>query len=216
MHSRRTREVRRSMPPKTLDSETACFMGTNVVSGTAVAVIADVLDFALEHELVDKLKLYRKIDEIPFDFVRRRMSVVVRNGDNENILVCKGAIEEVLPLCVSAHDQKAEASGGVVRFMPDMRKGVRRITRKLNQEGLRALAVAYKWLPPDDRTYMVQDESELVLAGYIAFLDPPKETAREAIAALREHGVSVKIITGDNEVVTKKICKEVGLPIGHA
>ena len=175
-----------------------------------------VLDFALEHELVDKLKHYRKIDEIPFDFVRRRMSVVVRNGDNQNLLVCKGAIEEMLPLCVSAHDQKAEASGGVVPFTPDLRKEVRRITRKLNQDGLRALAVAYKWLPPEDRTYTVQDETELVLAGYIAFLDPPKETAREAIAALREHGVSVKIITGDNEDVTKKICKEVGLPIEHA
>src|SRR5262245_4981592 len=175
-----------------------------------------VLDFALEHELVDKLKHYRKIDEIPLDFVRRRMSVVVRNGDNQNLLVCKGAIEEVLPLCVSAHDQKAKASGGVVPFTPDTRKEVRRITRKLNQDGLRALAVAYKWLPPEDRTYSVQDETELVLAGYIAFLDPPKETARGAIAALREHGVSVKIITGDNEVVTKKICKEVGLPIEHA
>jgi P-type Mg2+ transporter len=144
------------------------------------------------------------------------MSVVVRNGDNQNLLVCKGAIEEVLPLCVSAHDQKAEAMGGVVPFTPDMRKEVRRITRKLNQDGLRALAVAYKWLPPEDRTYIVQDENEFVLSGYIAFLDPPKETARQAIAALREHGVSVKIITGDNEVVTKKICKEVGLPIEHA
>jgi Mg2+-importing ATPase len=175
-----------------------------------------VLEFALQHEDVDKLKHYRKIDEIPFDFVRRRMSVVVRNGDNQNLLVCKGAIEEVLPLCVSAHDQKAEAMGGVVPFTPDMRKEVRRITRKLNQDGLRALAVAYKWLPPEDRTYIVQDENEFVLSGYIAFLDPPKETARQAIAALREHGVSVKIITGDNEVVTKKICKEVGLPIEHA
>src|SRR5215475_7299068 len=175
-----------------------------------------VLEFALQHELVDKLKHYRKIDEIPFDFVRRRMSVVVRNGDNQNLLVCKGAIEEVLPLCVSVHDQKAEATGGVVPFTPDMHKEVRRITRKLNQDGLRALAVAYKWLPPEDRTYSVEDEKGLVLSGYIAFLDPPKDTAREAIAALREHGVSVKIITGDNEVVTKKICKEVGLPIEHA
>jgi Mg2+-importing ATPase len=175
-----------------------------------------VLEFAPQHELVDKLKHYRKIDEIPFDFVRRRMSVVVRNGGNQNLLVCKGAIEEVLPLCVSAHDQKSEVTGGVVPFTPDMRKEVRRITRKLNQDGLRALAVAYKWLPPEDRTYTVDDEKELVLSGYIAFLDPPKETAREAIAALREHGVSVKIITGDNEVVTKKICKEVGLPIEHA
>jgi Mg2+-importing ATPase len=175
-----------------------------------------VLEFALQHELVDKLKHYRKIDEIPFDFVRRRMSVVVRNGDNQNLLVCKGAIEEVLPLCVSAHDQRAEATGGVASFTPDMHKEVRRITRKLNQDGLRALAVAYKWLPPEDRTYTVDDEKDLVLSGYIAFLDPPKETARQAIAALREHGVSVKIITGDNEVVTRKICKEVGVPIEHA
>jgi Mg2+-importing ATPase len=144
------------------------------------------------------------------------MSVVVRNGDNQNLLVCKGAIEEVLPLCVSAHDQKAEATGGVASFTTDMHKEVRRITRKLNQDGLRALAVAYKWLPSEDRTYTVDDEKDLVLSGYIAFLDPPKETAREAIAALREHGVSVKIITGDNEVVTRKICKEVGVPIEHA
>ena len=175
-----------------------------------------VLEYAQQHELVDKLKHYRKIDEIPFDFVRRRMSVVVRNGDNRNLLVCKGAIEEVLPLCVSAHDENAKATGGVAPFTPEMRKEVRRITRKLNQDGLRALAVAYKWLPAEDRTYTVEDEKELVLSGYVAFLDPPKDTARQAIAALREHGVAVKIITGDNEVVTRKICKEVGLPIEHA
>src|SRR6185369_1277385 len=119
-------------------------------------------------------------------------------------------------LCVSAHDQSVETDDGVVPFTTEMRKEVRRITRKLNQDGLRALAVAYKWLPPEDRTYTVQDENDLVLSGYIAFLDPPKETARQAIAALRDHGVCVKIITGDNEVVTKKICKEVGLPIEHA
>ena len=174
-----------------------------------------VLEYAQQHELVEKLNHYRKIDEIPFDFLRRRMSVVVRN-ENQNLLVCKGAIEEVLPLCVSAHDENAQATGGIAPFTPEMRKEVRRITRKLNQDGLRALAVAYKWLPAEDRTYTVEDEKELVLSGYVAFLDPPKDTAREAIAALREHGVVVKIITGDNEVVTRKICKEVGLPIEHA
>ena len=158
---------------------------------------------------------YKKIDEIPFDFMRRRMSVVVRNGDNQNLMVCKGAIEEMLPLCVSA-DDNGGAVGGVLPFTTEMRKEVRRVTRKLNQEGLRALAVGYKWLPPEDRTYTVDDEKDFVLAGYVAFLDPPKETARQAIAALREHGVAVKIITGDNEVVTRKICKEVGLPIEHA
>ena len=174
-----------------------------------------VLEYAKQHELVDKLKHYRKIDEIPFDFMRRRMSVVVRNGDNQNLLVCKGAIEEMLPLCVSA-DDNGGAAGGVMPFTPEMRKEVRRVTRKLNQDGLRALAVAYKWLPAEDRTYTVDDEKDLVLAGYVAFLDPPKDTARQAIAALREHGVAIKIITGDNEVVTRKICKEVGLPVEHA
>jgi len=174
-----------------------------------------VLEFAQQHELTEKLKHYRKIDEIPFDFVRRRMSVVVRDGDGRNLMVCKGAIEEMLPLCTSADDNGA-APGGVVPVTTEMRREVRRVTRRLNQDGLRALAVAYKWLPPEDRTYTIEDEKDFVLSGYVAFLDPPKETAREAIAALREHGVAVKIITGDNEVVTRKICKEVGLPIEHA
>src|SRR5262249_38440390 len=103
-----------------------------------------------------------------------------------------------------------------VTLTGDMRKEVRRVTRKLNQEGLRAFAVAYRWLPPEERTYSVADETNLILAGYVAFLDPPKETAREAIAALREHGVGIKILTGDNEVVTRKICKEVGLVVENA
>lgn len=175
-----------------------------------------VLDYALQHEIVDKLKHFKKIDEIPFDFVRRRMSVIVRNGGNRNLLVCKGAIEEVLPLCAFAHDQRVTENEGVISFTKDMGKEVRRITRKLNQDGLRAIAVAYKWLAPEDRTYSVQDEKDLILSGYLAFLDPPKESAREAVAALRDHGVVVKIITGDNEVVTRKICKEVGLSIEHA
>jgi Mg2+-importing ATPase len=174
-----------------------------------------VLDYAQQHDIVQKLRHYKKVDEIPFDFLRRRMSVVVRGSDGKNLMVCKGAIEEMLPLCVSADDNGAEA-GGVMPFTTEMRKEVRRVTRKLNQEGLRTLAVGYKWLPVEDRTYTVEDEKEFVLAGYVAFLDPPKETARQAIAALREYGVSVKIITGDNEVVTRKICKEVGLPIEHA
>jgi Mg2+-importing ATPase len=174
-----------------------------------------VLDYAVQYDIVYKLQNFKKIDEIPFDFMRRRMSVVVRGSDGKNLMVCKGAIEEMLPLCVSADNNGGEA-GGVLPFTTEMRKEVRRVTRKLNQEGLRALAVAYKRLPPEDRTYTVEDEKEFVLAGYVAFLDPPKETARQAIAALREYGVSVKIITGDNEVVTRKICKEVGLPIEHA
>ncbi|MDU3043808.1 magnesium-translocating P-type ATPase [Bradyrhizobium sp.] len=173
-----------------------------------------VLEYADQLELVGKVQHYQKVDEIPFDFVRRRMSVIVRNG-GKNLLVCKGAIEEVLGLCAFA-DENAAAPEGVVPFTDEMRRNVREITRDLNEDGLRALAVAYKELPPEDRAYTVADEKELVLAGYVPFLDPPKETAREAIAALNEHGVAVKIITGDNEVVTRKICKEVGLAVDLA
>jgi Mg2+-importing ATPase len=173
-----------------------------------------VLEYAQQYELVGKLQHYRKIDEIPFDFLRRRMSVIVRNG-GENLLVCKGAIEEVLSLCTSADDNGA-APGGAVPFTEEMRQKVRQITRDLNEDGLRAVAVAYKGLPAEERTYTVADERDLVLAGYVAFLDPPKETAREAIGALRDYGVTVKIITGDNEVVTRKICKEVGLTVDGA
>ena len=173
-----------------------------------------VLDYAQQYELVGKLQHYRKVDEIPFDFLRRRMSVIVRNG-GKNLLVCKGAIEEVLSLCASADDNGA-APGGVVPLTDEMRQEVRQITHDLNEDGLRAVAVAYKELPLEERAYTVADESGLVLAGYVAFLDPPKETAREAIRALRDYGVSVKIITGDNEVVTRKICKEVGLAVDGA
>ena len=173
-----------------------------------------VLEYAQQHELVAKLQHYRKIDEIPFDFMRRRMSVVVRNG-GKNLLVCKGAVEELLAICSSV-DDNAAAPEGAVPLTAEKRREVRRLTRNLNREGLRALAVAYKWLPVEDRTYTVADEKELTLGGYVAFLDPPKETARQAIAALRDHGVDIKIITGDNDLVTRKICKEVGLAIENA
>jgi Mg2+-importing ATPase len=171
-----------------------------------------VIEYAEHHELTDKFSHYRKIDEIPFDFMRRRMSVVVRNGDNRNLLICKGAVEEVLALCSDA-DMNGALPGGDEPFTPETLQLVRQLTRRLNEDGLRALAVAYKWLPPEDRTYTVNDEKGMVLAGYIAFLDPPKESAHDAIAALKEYGVDVKIITGDNEIVTRKICKEVGLQV---
>jgi P-type Mg2+ transporter len=196
------------------DTQVLAFAWLNSFHQTGLKNLLDlaVLEYAQAEKVTDDLKHYKKIDEIPFDFARRRMSVVVRNGGNRNLLICKGAIEEMLPLCSMADDNGA-LPGGEVPFTDDRRMQVRATTRELNEDGLRALAVAYKWLPPEDRTYTVADENDLVLAGYVAFLDPPKETAREAIAALNEYGVRIKIITGDNEVVTRKICKEVGLAI---
>ncbi len=188
-----------------------------------------VLRFGEDYHLQDMQQHYHKVDEIPFDFVRRRMSVIVHPNAERNLLVCKGAVEEVLALCSEADDLGAanEKSASIpeekrtaarpvrIRLDSEKRKKIRAITRELNEEGLRVLAVAYKWVQGEERTYTVEDESDLILAGYIAFLDPPKETALTAISALRGHGVAVKIITGDNEVVTRRICKEVGLDATH-
>jgi P-type Mg2+ transporter len=171
-----------------------------------------VLEYAGLHGVTDDVRHFRKVDEIPFDFVRRRMSVVVRNGDNRNLLICKGAIEELMPLCTFA-DTNCGGAGEIVPFTDEARTEARAFTHDLNEDGLRALAVAYRWMPAEDRTYTVADETGLTLAGYVAFLDPPKETAHEAIAALAEHGIAVKIITGDNDVVTRKICREVELAV---
>ena len=196
------------------DSQVLAFAWLNSFHQTGLKNLLDVavLEYAQAEQVIDDLKHYKKIDEIPFDFMRRRMSVVVRNGGNQNLLICKGAVEELLPLCSMADDNGA-LPGGEVPFTDDKRKQVRSLTRELNEDGLRALAVAYKWMPPEDRTYTVADEKDLVLAGYVAFLDPPKESALEAIAALKEYGVGIKIITGDNEIVTRKICKEVELAV---
>ena len=196
------------------DSQVLEFAWLNSFHQTGLKNLLDisVLEYAEQHQLTEQMKHFKKIDEIPFDFARRRMSVVVRNGGNQNLLICKGAIEELLPLCPYA-DENGALPGGVVPFTDEMRKNVRQLTRRLNEDGLRALAVGYRWLPPEDRTYTVADEQELILAGYIAFLDPPKESAREAIAALTQHGIGIKIITGDNETVTRKICREVGIEI---
>lgn len=196
------------------DSQVLEFAWLNSFHQTGLRNLLDeaVLQYAQTSADIEKLKHFQKIDEMPFDFVRRRMSVIVRNGGNRNLLICKGAIEELLPLCTKADDNGA-APDGEVPFDDAKRDEVRKLTRALNEDGLRALAVAYRWFPPEDRTYTVADESDLTLAGYVAFLDPPKETARDAIAALKEYGVRIKIITGDNEVVTRKVCREVSLDI---
>jgi len=171
-----------------------------------------VLEYGKKHGVVEKLKAYHKVDEIPFDFMRRRMSVIVRHTNKQQILICKGAVEEILSLCTHA-DENGYMPGGVVAFTEAMREEVRSITQRLNEDGMRALAIAYKILPIEDRSYGIADETDMIFTGYVAFLDPPKESARAAIAALKQYGVAVKIITGDNEVVTKKICYEVGLYI---
>ncbi|MEY2169322.1 MULTISPECIES: magnesium-translocating P-type ATPase [unclassified Rhodanobacter] len=154
---------------------------------------------------------YRVVDEIPFDFQRRRMSVVVANGGNEHLLICKGAVEEMLAICAYAQ------VGGTVEAMTDeRRREIKAMTHRLNEDGLRVLVVAVRREPAAERAWSVADESGLTAVGCLAFLDPPKDSAATAIAALHAHGVEVKVITGDNEAVTRKICREVGLDVTHS
>ncbi|KRF01989.1 magnesium-translocating P-type ATPase [Frateuria sp. Soil773] len=154
---------------------------------------------------------YRIVDEIPFDFQRRRMSVVLGSGDGNELLVCKGAVEEMLAIC-----EHAKAGDEILPMTDAMRADIRAMTRGLNEDGLRVLVVAAKRQPPAGRAYGVADEAGLVAIGCLAFLDPPKDSAAVAIAALHHHGVAVKVITGDNEAVTRKICREVGLDVAES
>lgn len=153
---------------------------------------------------------YKKIDEIPFDFVRRRMSVVVSKEDVQHLLICKGAPEELLQIC--SHLQR---NNEVVPLDTSMHHSITHLVADLNADGFRVLIVAYKILPARDKLYSIADEYGLVLVGVMAFLDPPKETATDAIKALNKNGVKVKILTGDNDIVARRICKEVKLPFKH-
>jgi Mg2+-importing ATPase len=154
---------------------------------------------------------YRVVDEIPFDFQRRRMSVVVADGEGEHLLICKGAVEEMLSICGYA------STGGVIEPMTDRRRQeIKAMTHRLNEDGLRVLVVAIQRHPGRERAYSTADESDLIAVGCLAFLDPPKDSAATAIRALHQHGVEVKVITGDNEAVTRKICREVGLDVTHS
>ncbi|MCU7647605.1 magnesium-translocating P-type ATPase [Pseudomonas piscis] len=173
--------------------------------------LKNLLDVAvLEHvEIQRELAVgtaFRKVDEIPFDFTRRRMSVVVAEQGQPHLLICKGAVEEVLAVCRSVRHGEAEEV-----LSEELLARIRRVTADLNEEGLRVVAVAARPMLEGRDTYSLADERELTLIGYVAFLDPPKDSTAPALKALAEHGVAVKVLTGDNELVTAKICREVGL-----
>lgn len=163
---------------------------------------------------------FKKIDEIPFDFQRRRMSVILEEKNGKHLLICKGAVEEMLEICSHAFDpgidQKLQiASDKTVPMNDEMRKIVTDTSKRLNEDGLRVLLVAIKEYDERPLTYSIKDESDLVLTGFIGFLDPPKPSAIHAIEGLQKLGVSIKVLTGDNEIITKKICREVGIPINN-
>ena len=151
---------------------------------------------------------YQKIDEIPFDFKRRRMSVVVMNQQHEHILVTKGAAEEML-----ACSNRVEIDGAISPLDEDQRQKILTEIGVMNQDGLRVVLLGYKKNPAPVGEFSIDDENELILVGFLAFLDPPKDSAKAALTALKEDGITVKILTGDNEAVTRNVGKQVGLNI---
>ncbi len=179
--------------------------------------LKNLLDRAvLDHvELRDELRLeqdYAKVDEVPFDFERRRMSVVVSERDHHHELICKGALEEVLAVCTRVRIEGGAAPNDAP-LDAAMLARLQGVTHELSQQGLRVVAVAMKELPPDQPTYSVADESDLTLIGYLAFLDPPKASAAAALKALAAHGIGIKVLTGDNEIVAGHVCGQVGLTV---
>lgn len=163
---------------------------------------------AEDPRLVDLSENYIKVDEIPFDFTRRRLTTVVRDQTGKTQMVTKGAVEEMLSICAFA-----ECDGGVRPLTDEVRRHILRTVDALNDKGFRVLAVAQKSNPSPAGAFGARDERDMVLIGYLAFLDPPKESTADAIRALKDHGVITKILTGDNDKVTRTICKQVGLKV---
>jgi Mg2+-importing ATPase len=172
--------------------------------------LRNLLDNAiLAHEELDVEKAARKVDEIPFDFNRKRMSVVI-DYENTHVLICKGAVEEIFGAC-----DRYQIDDDIFPLIDMIKADLMEEYQDLSAQGYRVIAVAYREFPNDREVFSAADEAGLVLLGYLAFLDPPKDSAARAIEALHSSGVRVKILTGDNDLVTRKICRDVGLEVNR-
>ena len=171
------------------------------------AILSHVKELQLEHLKDD----YLKVDEIPFDFTRRRMSVVVEDGQSKRQIITKGAVEEMLSIC-----SYAEFDGAVHLLSDELRAKATTISEQMNKEGMRVLAVAQKSFVEKNHDFAIEDERDMVLIGYLAFLDPPKPSASAAIRQLHDNGVDVKILSGDNDAIVRTIGRQVGIDISHA
>jgi Mg2+-importing ATPase len=186
------------------------YLNSHFQSGLKNLLDVAVLQHVDIHRILGIDQGFTKIDEIPFDFARRRLSVVVAHSSDKHVLICKGAVEEIFAACTHY-----ELDGAVGELDAGHFATAKKETSQLNADGFRVVAVAYKNVNVPQGAYAVADEKDLTLLGYIAFLDPPKESAGAAIAALADKGVKVKILTGDNEVITRKICREVRIDAGE-
>lgn len=165
-----------------------------------------ILSHVRELEMESVRESYKKVDEIPFDFTRRRMSVVVEDVSGKRQIITKGAVEEMMQIC-----SHTEVGNRVVPFTPELRVKAYEISKRMNRQGLRVLAVAHKSFLSKENNFAVEDESGMVLIGFLAFLDPPKQSAAGAIRQLHAHGIEVKVVSGDNDAVVRTISRQVGI-----
>jgi len=176
--------------------------------------LKNLLDEAVLHHGTEEskklIKNYKKVDEIPFDFIRRRMSVAIEDPAGKHLMICKGAVEEILEKC-----SHVQAEGKIIEIEKYHHENKDQLVTNLNSDGFRVIALAYKHMPLSKKVYSASDEEGMTLMGFLAFLDPPKPTVGKAISELQKYGISIKILTGDNEIVSRKICSEVGLTINR-
>lgn len=181
------------------------FLNAYFQTGLKGSIDEAVIDRGMKNGMEEYTTKYKKIDEIPFDFSRRRLSVVVTDGEKKQ-LITKGAVEEILSIC-----NMTDYQGQVVSLTNDIKENIRKIAKDLNKEGLRVVAVCQKNDINGIESFSVKDESKMVLIGFIGFLDPPKESAREAVQKLNDAGIRVVVLTGDNAEVTRCVCEKVGI-----
>lgn len=182
------------------------YLNSSFQTGLRSNIDEAVIKRGLEHNMKEITSKYIKLDEIPFDFARRRLSVVVRNSENKDELITKGAVEEILNVCTLA-DYKGE----VYSLTKEIKENIQKISKDLNQKGLRVIAVCKKYNTEKNHKLNVQDEKNMTLLGFIGFLDPPKESAKAAVMKMNETGIRVIVLTGDNAEVTRCICDKVGI-----
>lgn len=165
-----------------------------------------IINRGIENNVPNMVQDYKKIDEIPFDFSRRRLSVIVKDLDEKVLIITKGAVEEILNICTLAEDK-----GQIITLTKEIKENIQRISKNMNKEGLRVIAVCKKQCEGKVDNFDVQDEKNMILLGFIGFLDPPKESAKESIQKMNKSGIRVVVLTGDNAEVTKSVCDRVGI-----
>ncbi|MDE1548493.1 magnesium-translocating P-type ATPase [Jeotgalibaca caeni] len=186
------------------------YMNSNYQTGWKNVMDHAILDYVEENRDHINFAPAEKIDEIPFDFSRRRLTVAVKTADKQ-LMITKGAAEEMMGIC-----SHVEIHGVVIPLTEELRQNIEAISTKMNMKGMRVLIVAYKENVHDSAIYSVKDEQDMIISGFMGFLDPPKQSSITAIQSLHEHGVNVKVLTGDNEIVAQKICKDVGIMVNRA